>query len=257
LSSRDQGFGENDAARIPREDAIKGASAESLAAAVADPALSEDLALAFLKQADLPSEVLEKLSKNRVASSRKVKVAILEHARTPRHVSLALVRQLFTFDLMRVALMPTVAGDIKIAAEEVLIRKLESIPCGERLSLARRASARVAAALLLDSEPRVMRTALENARLTEAVVVRTVSGAGTPAALARAVSEHPKWSLRREIRVALLRSAKTPIERAVEFARTIPPVQVREILRSSRLPGITQAAILEELAKRTRQDKTC
>ena len=43
----------------------------------ADPALTEDLALALLKRADLPPEVLEQLAKNANAlKSRKVKIAL-------------------------------------------------------------------------------------------------------------------------------------------------------------------------------------
>ena len=125
---------------IPLEEAIHSASAEVLKAAAADSALDEDLALALLKRSDLPAEVLEQISKNAaVVNSRKVKLALLVHARTPRHVSLAFLRKLFTFDLMKVALTPVVAGDIKAAAEETLIRRLESLSLGERISLARRA----------------------------------------------------------------------------------------------------------------------
>src|SRR5271165_808980 len=75
-------------------------SAELLRTA-SDPALTEDLALGLLKRADLPAEVLEQLAKNASAlKSRKVKIAIAGHARTPRHVSVPLARQLYTFDLM-------------------------------------------------------------------------------------------------------------------------------------------------------------
>src|SRR5208282_5256023 len=49
----------------------------------ADPALTEDLALALLKRADLPPEVLEQLAKNAHApKSRKVKIALASHPHT-------------------------------------------------------------------------------------------------------------------------------------------------------------------------------
>ena len=105
--------------------------------------------------------------------SRKVKLGVVEHPRTPRHISIPMVRNLFTFDLMQVALTPVVPADIKIAAEESLINRLERLSQGERLSLARRASGGVAAELLLDPEPRVIHAALENSRLTEAAVIKS------------------------------------------------------------------------------------
>src|SRR5580704_16345834 len=71
-----------------------------LVRAAADPALTEDFALALLKRSDLPAEVLEQLAKNVGAlKSRKVKVALASHARTPRHISVPLARQFYTFDL--------------------------------------------------------------------------------------------------------------------------------------------------------------
>lgn len=80
-----------------------------------DPLLTEDIALALLKKNDLSAGTIEDLSKNAcVAKSRKVKLAIVSHLKTPRYVSLALVRQLFIFDLMRVALAPTVAGTLSM-----------------------------------------------------------------------------------------------------------------------------------------------
>ena len=69
--------------------------------------MNEDAALSLLKRADLPTDVLEQLGKNRsVLKSRKVKLALVEHPKTPRHVSLPLVRQLYTFDLMQLRSRP-------------------------------------------------------------------------------------------------------------------------------------------------------
>src|SRR4030095_10446361 len=105
-----------------------------------DPALSEDDALALLTRAGLPGEVLEALSKSKqIMKSRKVRVALAGHPKTPRHVSIPTLRQLFTFDLMNIALSPVVPADVKKAAEDGLIFKMETISLGERLSLARRA----------------------------------------------------------------------------------------------------------------------
>src|SRR6266849_7456440 len=188
----------------PLQEAIHSASADVLAAAASDPRLTEDFALALLKRSDLPAEVLDRLSKNSGAmQSRKVKLAVVEHHKTPRHVSIPMVRHLFTFDLMQVALTPVVPADIKMAAEESLINRLERLSQGERLSLAHRASGRVAAELLLDSEPRVIHAALENSRLTETAVIKALMRHDAPAALVAVVCRDSRWSVRREIRSAL------------------------------------------------------
>lgn len=228
------------------EEAVHSDSAEVLKAAAADPALSEDLTLALLKRSDLAAEVLEQISKNAaLANSRKAQLALVGHPKAPRHVSLAILRKLFTFDLMKVALTPVIPGDIKAAAEEALIKRLESLSSGERISLARRASGRVVGALLHDSETRVIQTALENPRLTEGLVVKALMRVASSAALVRAVCEHPKWTLRHEIRVALLRNDKTPLRFAQEIARALPVPVVKEILQSSRLPEAVKNRLLE------------
>jgi hypothetical protein len=257
-----------------------------------DPAFTEDLALALLKRADLPPEVLEQLAKNANAlKSRKVKIALVSHPHTPRHVSVPLARQFYTFDLMKVALSPRVPADVKVAVDNVLISRLKAVTLGERLTLARRASGRVAAALLLDVEggdgkiidrktmerktmdrkimdrkitdrktiagktiaakavardSRVMQAALENPRLTEALVIKSVLGPAAGAALVQAVARHAKWSCRREIRAALLRTAHLSLARALEFSREIPAPLLPEVLASSRLPAPIKAQLIRE-----------
>src|SRR5258708_4173397 len=162
-------------------EAVHSPSAEILTAAASDPALTEDLALVLLKRSDLPAQVLDQLSKNSgLTKSRKVKLALVEHPRTPRHISIPMVRHMFTFDLMQVALTPVVPADIKMAAEGSLINRLERLSQGERLSLAHRASGRVAATLLLDPEPRVVHAALENSRLTESAVIKALMHRDAP-----------------------------------------------------------------------------
>ncbi len=216
-----------------------------------DPELTEDLAMALLKRADLSPEILERLAKNVSAlKSRKVKIALASHPHTPRHVSVPLSRQFYTFDLMKVALSPSVPADVKIAVDDVLIARLKTVTTGERLTLARRASGRVAAALLLEEpilnekmdaqaiarETRVMRTALENPRLIEALLISSVLRPIASAALVDAVAHHTKWSPRREIRAALLRTRHLSLARALEFSREIPSLILRDLLASSHLP---------------------
>lgn len=233
---------------IALEEAVHSSSADSWQFAARHPALTEDLALALLKRVELSPEILGTLCKNgSVAKHRKVRVAIVAHVRTPRHLTLPLLRLLYTFDLMRVALMPTVAADIKRAAEEVLLAKLETISSGEKLTLARRASGRVAAELLLDKEARVMQAALENPRLTEASIAKVLVRSNTSPALVEAVCHHAKWSRARDVRAALLRNSKTPLACALEFARSVPAPVLREIMQNSRLPQSTKNYLLRYL----------
>jgi hypothetical protein len=199
----------------------------------------------------LPVRAIDQLSRNSgLMKSRKVKLGVVEHPRTPRHISIPMVRNLFTFDLMHVALTPVVPADIKIAAEESLINRLERLSQGERLSLARRASGGVAAELLLDPEPRVIHAALENSRLTEAAVIKALIRRDMPEALVAAICHHSKWSAGREVRMALLRNEKTPPAYALEFGRSLPAVLAREIVEDSKLPAAAKEQLLNDLEEK-------
>src|SRR5579864_4833901 len=210
--------------------------------------VTADLALAALKDRDLASEVIEQISKNTaVMKSRKVRLALAAHPRAPRRIVLRLIRELYTFDLMQFSLLPAVAADLKRVAEELLVARLASISLGERISLARRSSGKVASALLLDRESRVWQTALENPRLIESAIVTALLRPGPSPAFVKAVCHHSKWSVRPEIRMARLRNEYTPMARAREFARRLPPAQLRDVLHSSRLPERIKAYLRKDL----------
>jgi len=237
---------ENPVAVAPAVDANPAASP-----AAADPALTEDLALALLKNRDLPVEEIEQISKNLAATkSRKVRLVLAEHPRTPRRIALRLIRELYTFDLMQFALRPAAAADLKRVADDLLVSRLASVSLGERISLARRCSGSVAAALLVDKESRVWQTVLENSRLTEAAIVKALQRPGATPAFVDAVCHHAKWSPRPEVRIALLRNPHTPLARALEFARRLPSPQLRDILHASRLPEKIKGYLRKDLAIR-------
>ena len=212
-----------------------------------DTATTEDLALAQLKDPDLSSDAVEQLCRNEsVMKSRKVRMAMASHLRTPRRIALRVIRELYTFELMQFALRPTAAADLKRIADELLLSRISSITLGERISLARRSSTVVAAGLLLDKEPQVWQLALENARLTEVAIVKALQRPTGTRAFVEAVSHHTKWSVRHEVQVALLRNAHTPLAKALEFARRIPPRQLRDILHASRLPERIKSQLRKE-----------
>jgi len=203
---------------------------------------NEDQALAFLQRQDVPAQMLASLARSPDAlKSRKVLLALIAHPRTPRHTSIPLLRRVRTIDLMRIALTPVVAADLKRASEEQILRRLETVSAGEKITLAKRASGRVAAALLRDADTRVVTPALDNAQLTEALVVQALMNPRAPAILFELVSQHRNWCQRREVQIALLRNEQTPLERAIEFGKNFPGEFLREILPESRRDSFLQS----------------
>lgn len=222
-------------------------SADDLRRMASDPELSDDMALALLAAGDLPAEAIETLARNAgIMQQRKALTGIVTHPHAPRHIALPVLRKLFTFELMKVAMAPTVAPDVKRAAEDILIGKLEKVPLGERLTLARRASGRVAAALLRDSDVKVVTAALDNRFLTERMLTAAVAAANRGEKLLDELCRHPKWRERTEVRLALLRNGNLSQERALELARGLPARELDKVLRASHLPPEVQ----QELRKK-------
>lgn len=240
----------------PLEDYLHSQEIGVLRGVAASARLQEDLALALLERRDLPPQVLEDMARNgAVMRHRKVIVGVVSHPRTPRHVTLPITRSLYTFELMQLALAPNVAADVKLAIEETLISRLETISSGERLTLARRGSTRTAAALLSDPEARVISAALDNPYLTEIWVVKSLMREDCPQALVHAVCKHGKWPLRRDVQVALLRCEQTPLARAISIAAGLPTHVLEDVLHYSRLKPNIKAYLTEQLGRRKQADK--
>lgn len=233
------------------EEMVWARESEVLRAAAAHPGMTEDIALAFLTRRDLPPAALEALSKNSSAMKlRRVQAAIVAHVKTPRHVSLPIARHLYTFELLQIALTPAVPADVKKAVEDAITMRLESISIGERLALAKRGSTRIAAALLFDNEPGVMRAALVNPFMTEVWIVKAIMSKDSTSDLVSEVSHHVKWSLRKEIRIALLKNDKTPLGRVLAFAQSMSAPVLREVLATSRLNAKVKEYLTKELETR-------
>jgi hypothetical protein len=151
---------------------------------------------------------------------------------------------------MQVALQPVVPPDVKRAAEEVLISKLTSITSGERFTLAKQSSGRVAAALLLDKEDRILQAALANPQMTEIFIVKLLKAETGTERLAPAVSRHQKWSFRNDVKAALLGNKNTPPARMIQLAAELPVNLIKDVLRNGRLSPQAKNSLLAVLEKR-------
>src|SRR6266852_3804217 len=123
-------------------------SARVLLALLDNPALDETQLCLLLERKDLPAEILEEVSRRKpLLKSYRVKRALAFHPRTPRLVSLRLLRELFLMDLVQLTLLPAIPEVLKRSAEDQLVSRLPQLPLGQKITLARRGPARVAAAI--------------------------------------------------------------------------------------------------------------
>jgi hypothetical protein len=202
-------------------------SSEVLKILLENPYLRERHLMILLARRDLSREILAVIAQNQQwMKSYPLKVAMLRHPKTPRHLSLRLLRFIHPFDLLELGRTPGVAPDLKRLMEETLLSQGGAMATGQRLSLARRGSSRIAGGLLGDCDVRVIRAALDNPALTEHAVVTALQVDQSPAELPLAVMEHSRWSQRRGVKLALLRNKHLSLAR---FAAILPDISLREL----------------------------
>jgi len=242
------------AAVVPRsrlEAFFQERAEEVLIALARNPNLQEPDLLRLLERQDLPQEALRELAGHAQAvGSYRVKLALVRHPRTPRSVSLSLLKFLYLFDLVRVSQTPAVPADVKKVAEETILKKLQAFPRGEKITLARQASGRVAAALLVTQDAELIRAALSNPYLSEANLLSVLALNDLPAALLELLSHHEKWSRLYHLRLALIRHPLTPFARVLAFLPDITVNDLRDICLDPRLPEQVRKYITAQCAQR-------
>jgi hypothetical protein len=224
---------------------------EVLIALAGNPNLAEGDLLKLLERKDLPREAIQQIAVHRAgARSYSLKLGIVRHPKAPRLVSLPLLKFLYLFDLVRVSQTPGVPADVKMAAEETILRKLEAVPRGEKITLARRASGRVAAELLVSEDPELIRAALENPYLSEAHLQQTLSREDLPRIVVESLAVNGKWSCRYFLRLALIRNPLTPLLRVLEFLPDLAVTDLRDICQDRRMPEQVRKYVLAHCADR-------
>ena len=211
-------------------------SPEVLAALLENPNLDEGMLCRLLERKNLSGELLQRVArKPEWIKVYAVRLRLARHPHTPRLISLAIVRQLYLFDLAQLSLLPSAAAEVRRLAEEIILNRIPQLPLGQKLTLARRGSGRVAAALLVQGLAQAVPLALDNAFLNETHVLRVLSHAGLAPAVVAAIAKHAKWSYNMSIRFALVRHPLTPLARVLTFLPDLTLPNLRDMLR---LPGL-------------------
>ncbi len=138
---------------------------------------------------------------------------------------------------------------MKKLAEEMVLTKMHALPRGEKITLACRASGRVAAGLLVTEDSELIRAALSNPFLTEARLLKVLALSSLPSLLVESISQHEKWSRAYHLRLALIRHPLTPFARVVEFLPDVAAGDLRDICQDSRMPDRVREYIVNHCAR--------
>ncbi len=230
---------------------IHEAGEDVLLALLENPKLDETHVIRLLERLDLPANVLGAIgAEGKWAASESVRLGLARHPRTPKRIALALARQLYLFDLVRLSLLPSAPADIKRVAEEIVISRVPHIPVGQKLTLARRGPSRVAGALLAEGHAQTVKLALANPFLTESQILKVLAKPGVPERVVAAIAQDAKWSRQYNIRAALVRNAHTPAARVLEFLPDLTLGDLKDISALEELTPHRRKQISEEIARR-------
>jgi hypothetical protein len=226
-------------------------AAEVLRALLKNPQLGEDHLLALLKRRDLPEDLLKSLSLHeREHPSHRLKLAIVKNPATPGPVVLALLPHLHLFELVTICFLPGVTPDQKVAAERSIIQRLPNLELGNKITLARRATADVVAAILKEGASPLMEPCLNSPRLKEVAVLQFLNSAVPTAETISIIARHPRWQSRPNLRLAILRNHRTP---AIWFTLFLPKLRrpdLNNLLAGRRLTPPQKQLVQEELQRR-------
>jgi len=164
------------------------------------------------------------------------------------------------YEIARQVGLPTVAGLFlgerhranPTAAEAQHENEHLDRPSGVRRSLARGRDRFLLDRVVHDRDPGVIRTLLDNPRLVERDVVRVAAMRPTRPEILRAVADHPRWSARYGVRMALVCNPYTPVPIAVRLTSTLLLQDLRDLAASAGLPGPVLDAVRAAVEGRKR-----
>jgi hypothetical protein len=231
-------------------------AADVLLALLDNPSLEETHLCLLLDRKDLPGEILEEVARRKaLLKSYRVKRALAFHSRTPRLVSLRLLRDLYLMDLVQVTLIPGISAELKRNAESQVLARLPQLPLGQRITLARRGPARVAGELLAEGNAQVLSAVLENANLNEAQILRVLAREKLSPAVVLAIAHHRKWSSSYNVRLALVRNPASPLSTILAFLPGLTVSDLRQLAAPGVVPENLRKYLQAEVQRRVRTGK--
>lgn len=219
--------------------------------ALKNQALHEEHLLALLKRRDLNEDLLKAIYQlETLKTSHRLQVALVKNPNTPGPVVLALLPHFHLFELVDLCLIPGVTPDQKFAAERAILQRLPTTELGNKMTLARRATSTVVGEILKEGHGRLVEICLNSPRIREVSILQFINSATSKAETISMVARHPKWKLRPNLRLAILKNRRTPPIWFTLFLPQLRTPDVRNLLTSRRLNPSQKRLVQDELKKR-------
>lgn len=205
-----------------------GESVPALRATLQTHAPDSAVLIALLRRA-VPLRLLEILAAPPWSEDARILAGVTLNPRAPLPLSLRVLPSLFWRDLAAVALAPHVARPVRVRAEAILKEKVGDLRLGERIALAKIATAPVLPLLLADTSPHVAEACLINPRLREEDLVIALRQETASAALVEASCLSTRWCQNYAVRLELVLQPRTPLPLALGQLSALVPRDLRRV----------------------------
>ncbi len=223
---------------------------EVLLAALRNPALDENHLVALLKRRGLAEDVFTAIYASKWhLESYKVTFALACHPETPAHISQTILPRFYLFDLAKVCSLPGITADLRLFAERCILQRLPTQPLGNKMTLARRGTAAVVEALLMEGAPPLVEACLGNPHLKEGAVYSFITSYQSTAETISMIARNSRWKGRHNIRMAILKNPRTPQIWFTLFLPGLSSQVLKELLSSQRLTPSQKGLVREALNK--------
>ncbi len=147
--------------------------------------------------------------------------------------------------LARLLARPAVdlAGDEDEPPEKSQWDRVRGLSQMEKILLAVKADRTERALLLQDNDPRVLLSILRNPRLTVDEVARLAKSSFLNYQIADVIVKTGQWMANLDVRLALIRNAKTPQAFSLQILPTLPDSEIKAIARAGTSMALKQAAL--------------
>jgi hypothetical protein len=219
-----------------------GAAAPALREVLEHHGADKPLLVALLRRA-VPLAFLELIaSASPWSEDHRLLAAVVLSPRATRPLGLKLVGSLLWRDLADVAASPRVASAVKIRAEGLLQDQLPDLRLGEKITLAKIATAPVLMPLLVDPDPKVVEAGLINRLLREEDLLTLVRADQPSTPLLEGIVASSRWRERYALRLAIALQPKAPLALALGQLSALLPRDLRRVAATAGLSPLVQAA---------------
>jgi hypothetical protein len=223
---------------------LRDSSEKVLMALLANRNISDEEVVVLARRRNISGEVLGMIAgRKRSPREYEINSALVNNPKTPRRVSLGILRRIRPKDLAFVTQNKMLPTELRQAAEGILKDKLPTMPLGVRITLSRQVSEEVVKFLLLDYNEQLVKACFENPRMKESVVLWAVNHERVPAEVIEFIASHPRWSACYSVKFAMIRNKNTPADRAIEFARGLKSSDLRFLYNDPSVPVYVKVEI--------------